>query len=313
MKNNEFKTCYVISFWLGDRRRTVKKNDEDRLYFLKKQIEVLQTFKHNLNKIIFNFNVETEHYHYFPKIFDLIPKSIQGADCEINIRENYGISYGAWSDIFIKYKSKYDYYIFTEDDYFFIENNWDDYLVNKHNSYDDCGYLCMMLREPHSWNGYRKIAGSSVGIASSETLMQIYKKFGKLPSLDKTGINNDNVYEDGHDIQNQFGFAFIEIGKNIYDVRDDYKTLFSKGEPPGFNMHIDVWLFFGWNPKYLNVSAEYFNGQFNYYDCYDLEFQKDYKPTSNSEVLYCYDKKEIYYDEDENGMWIQKKYPENIK
>lgn len=309
MKNNESKTCYVINFWLGDRRRTVSKNDEDRLYFLKKQIEVLQSIRHNLNKIIFTFNIESEHYHYLSDVFKLIPKSIQGADCEINIRENYGISYGAWSDIFTKYKSEYDYYIFTEDDYFFIEHNWDDYLVKKHNSYEDCGYLCMMVREPHSWNGYRKIAGSSVGIASSETLMQIYKKFGKLPSLNKAD-NNDNVYKSGHDIQNQFGFSFLEIGKNIYDIRDDYKIIFSKGEPPGFNEHIDVWLFFNWNSNYLNVSAEYFNGSFSYYDCYDLEFQSHYNMTSKDEALYCYNKEEIYYDEDENGMWIRKKYPQ---
>jgi len=311
MLGNEYKTCYVLSFWLGERRRGVKKYDEDKLYLLRKQIETLQTVSHKLNKIIFSFNIEPEQYKYLNEVFDLIPKSIQGADCEINIRENFGISYAAWSEIFEKYKSKYDYYIFNEDDYFFIEHNWDTYLVNKHNSYDDCGYLCMMLREPHRWNKYRKIAGSSVGIASSETLMQIFKKYGKLPSLSKENPTN-NVYDDGQEIQNQFGFAFLEIGKNIYDVRDDYKIMFSKGEPPEFNKHIDVWLFFNWNERFLNVSAEYFNGLWSYYDCYDLEFLKTYNTTSVNEALYCYQNNEKYYDEDDNGMWIRKKYVNNI-
>ena len=54
-------------------------------------------------KIILNFNVEAEHYKDLPEIFELTPKSIQGAGVEINIRENYGISYGAWSDAFDKY------------------------------------------------------------------------------------------------------------------------------------------------------------------------------------------------------------------
>lgn len=309
MKKNNFRTCYILNFWLGDRRRGVLKYDEDRLYYLKKQIEILQSTLHNLNKIIFSFNIEPEHYHYFSEIFNIIPKSIQGADCEINLRENFGISYGAWSDLFIKYKSNYDYYIFNEDDYFFIENNWDDYLINKHNSYNDCGYLCMVLREPHSWNGFRKIAGSSVGIASTETLMQIYEKHGKLPSISKLDEITD-IYEAGHDVQNKFGFSFLEIGKNIYDVRDDYKILFSKGEPPNFNEHIDVWKFFDWNDKFLNVPAQYFTGSYTYYDCFDLEFLSDYIPTSVDEALYCYNHKEIYYDEDNSGYWIRKKYPQ---
>ena len=301
---SESKTCYVINFWLGERRRGVKKCEEDLLYLLKKQIETLQSVKHSLSKIVFTFNVESEHYRFFSQIFNLIPKSIQGSECEINIRENFGISYGAWSDIFEKYKSEYDYYIFTEDDYFFIENDWDSYLVNKHNSYEDCGYLCMMVREPHSWNGYRKLAGSSVGIASSETLMQIYQKYGRLPSINK---HSDNVYIDGHDIQNKFGFAFLEIGKNVYDIRDDYKIIFSKVAPEGHEL-VDVWLFFNWNQRFLNVSAEYFSGWYSYYDCWDLEFLSHYKPTTVEEALYCYNNKEIYYDEDSEGMWVQKRY-----
>jgi hypothetical protein len=37
------------------------------------------------------------------------------------------------------------------------QDNWDGYLVNKHNSYDDCGYLCMSnLENLTSWNNYQK-------------------------------------------------------------------------------------------------------------------------------------------------------------
>ena len=129
------KVCFVTSFWLGERRMESPIYKEDRLYFLKKQIELLQTKKHNLSKIIFNFNIIPEHYSYISKIISLTPKQIQGTEVEINIRENIGISYGAWSDCFSKYKSDYDYYVFNEDDYFFVQDNWDAYLVDKHNSY----------------------------------------------------------------------------------------------------------------------------------------------------------------------------------
>jgi hypothetical protein len=308
----EFKTCYVISFWLGERRRGVERSKIDPLYLLKKQIEILQTVKHSVNTIILNFNLEVDQYQYIGEIFKLVPKSIQGSDIVINIRENYGISYGAWSDIFEKYKSEYDYYIFSEDDYFFIEDNWDDYLIRKHNSYDDCGYLCMVIREPHSWNDYRKIAGSSVGIASSENLMKVFKQKGRLPSIKKEDHINGDAYTLSQDIQNMFGYAFIELGLNIYDVRDDYRVMFSKGGPPHIQNKIDVWLFFNWNQKYISVSAEYFNETYHYYDCFDLEFLKGYAPTTPSEAKFCFDHKLYYFDEDGSGSWVRRIYPEGV-
>ena len=63
------KICFVTNFWLGERRFEYSEYKKDNLYFLKKQIEVLQTYKHNLTKIIFNFNVTPEHYPYISKYF----------------------------------------------------------------------------------------------------------------------------------------------------------------------------------------------------------------------------------------------------
>ena len=83
IKNN--KVCFITNFWLGERRMESPIYKEDKLYFLKKQIQLLQTKKHNLSKIIFNFNVLPEHYPYISKIIDLTPKQIQGAKVEINI------------------------------------------------------------------------------------------------------------------------------------------------------------------------------------------------------------------------------------
>ena len=48
------KTCYVVTFYLGERRKTVSQQKDDVLFFLKQQIAHLSYFKHNL-KIIKNF------------------------------------------------------------------------------------------------------------------------------------------------------------------------------------------------------------------------------------------------------------------
>ena len=307
------KVCLVNNFWIGGRRFEYSEYQKDNLYFLKKQIECLQTYKHNLTKIIFNFNVIPEHYKYLSEVYSITPKQIQGVEVEINIRENVGISYGAWSDCFKKYKSEYDYYVFNEDDYFFVQHDWDNYLVNKHNSYDDCGYLCMHVAEPDSWNNYKKHAGSSVGIASSETLMKIWNKHKKLPSLSKNLIGDEGNYEGWSNVQINFGFAFLEVGLNVYDVRDDYAVLFQKDLPAWANKpDIKDWIYFQWNPKYLSVTASFFN-PFKYWICIDLEFRETYTPTNYKEAMYCYNKSLPYHDNgvDEEGTftgWVRKTY-----
>ena len=60
--------------------------------------------KHSLSTIVFNFNIRVEDYYLVSEIFKIVPKFIQGSKVEINFRENYGMSYGAWSDIFLKNK-----------------------------------------------------------------------------------------------------------------------------------------------------------------------------------------------------------------
>lgn len=305
----ESKVCFITNFWLGDRRYEFPKYKEDNFYFLKQQIKCLQTYEHNLTKIIFNFNVTPEQYPYISKIFAITPKQIQGAEVEINIRENIGISYGAWNDLFNKYRSEYDYYIFNEDDYFFIQHNWDTYLVNKHNSYEDCGYLCMFVQEPAEWNKFKKHAGSSVGIASSENLTKVCENFGKLASISSF---QEDAYEGWGDVQLDFTFAFLKLGLNIYDVRDNYSIFFQKSVPN--EPDIDCWKYFDKQTNYLSVCPNYFEGENKYWCTFDLEYQPEYKPTSVKEAMYCYNEKVPYHDNgyDENGEftgWIRKQYP----
>lgn len=290
------KVCYIMSFYLGNRRRPCGNYKKDNLYLVKKQVEILSKTKHNLSKIIFNFNVEPEHYPYISQLHALIPRSIQGADVDINIRKNEGISYGAWSDLFLKYKSEFDYYVFNEDDYFFVEDNWDTYLVDKYNSYEDCGYLCMLAREPLKWCGYRKNAGNSVGIASFKALIKIVHKYGELPHP-KSKKEYDN-WEEG---QHQFSFAFLEVGYNIYDVREDYAVLGSWESPKGFKPYCDTWRHHNWNKKYLCVASFMFDpNHTRYYICNNFEMRQNYQLTSHEEAMYCYNNKVDYWDLERN-------------
>jgi|TARA_R110001592_G_scaffold120003_1_gene323771 hypothetical protein len=286
------KICYVVNFYLADRRRSEPEFKDDKLYLVKKQIELLESVNHSLTKIIFNFNVETEHYHYLSKVYEIVPKSIQNASVEISIRENKGYSYGAWSDVFLKYKDKYDYYVFVEDDYMFIEPNWDTYLVNKFESYSDCGYLCMLVREPLEWCGWRKNAGNSIGISSSDVLMRVVNKFGKLPHHELS-----DVYDEAVEGQHRFSFSFLQLGYNLYDVRDDYAILSSWESPDWYKPKCEVWKLHNWNKKYLCVSVRYFGDDKDlYYICDNQEFKKEHRLSTYKEAINCYNNKINYWD-----------------
>ena len=293
----ESKICYITCFWLGDRRKMNSEYVEDKLYYLKQQIYFLEIYKHNLSKIVFNFNIIPEQYHFIPEIFKLTPKQIQGAEVEINLRENYGISYGAFSDIFSKYKTQYDYYVFNEDDYVWTQDNWDKYLVNKYNSYNDCGYLCLLSREPASWFNYQKHAGNSIGIASTPNLLKVFNISGeKLPhpykTLEDFEGDKDKAYKHFEDGQMDFTFNFLKVGLNIYDIRDDYKVIV---EAPN-NANADICIYFNENPTLLNKPIKIINKNYSWFACDDIEFRKNYTLLSPEEALYCYDNK-LGYDE----------------
>jgi len=272
------KTCYVVNFYLGERRFIIEEQKTDRLLYLKMQILNLLSYKHSLSTIIFNFNFREEDLEYIPEIFDLAPKKIQNANVEIHFRKNYGMSYGAWSDAFDRKEDKYDYFIFNEDDYFFVDNGWDQYLIDKFNSFGDCGYLCMKISEPSNWNNYRKHAAHSTGISSNKVLKDVKKKFGLLPH--SQGQDYPSVENEGQINQT---FCMLELGYNIYDIRDDYRVAFRNTQNNDVG---EIDRFHWWNKKdLLNPAMLMRNYAHNWKTRWGGENGKDYKVTTIKEAL----------------------------
>lgn len=236
------KTCLVVACWLGERRKTIEAYTiGDRLTFVKKQIQLLTEYRNSLDKIIFNFNLEEEHFNYIDEINKIVPNKIQNAEIEIIFRENYGMSYGAWSDAFAKSRNDFDYWFFTEDDYFFVQHDWDRYMVNKFEALPNCGYLCCVVRE----GGVKKHAGHSVGISSSKVLNELFDKFNELPHS-KGSDYSSNEYEG----QVNQSHSIVQMGYDIYDIRDDYKVRFVWAATQE-----DTVTYFEWNEEELVVPA----------------------------------------------------------
>jgi len=274
------KTCLIINFWLGNRRRFPLIYDKDKLIFLKQQIIFLEKYKNNVDTIFFNFNVDKEHYELLSKAINITPKKIGNSEIKINIRENYDFSYGAWNEITKKEIENYDYFIFNEDDYVFTQNNWDDYLVKKFNSKDNMGYLGMAVRELHIYPEVKKILGyenyetvresfHSVGITSSDNLKLLFNKKGNL--IEENKSNSYNTEKGRIELtQTRWSAQYYEIGKENFDVRNEYQVDFQLTDRKE-----DIWRLFHWNEEKIMMSLRtVLQPNHTWYMCYDYDYQK---------------------------------------
>jgi hypothetical protein len=260
------KTCYVVNMYFGPRRRTIEDYDKDRLCFLKKQIETLSKYYHNLDRIVFSINFSDDQLNYVNEALNLIPKKIQNANVEVFLRENKGLSYGAFSDNFKRLREEYDYFIFNEDDYFLVENNWDEYLIRKYNQLPDSGYLCAIQRDEDLWNDYKIHAGHCFGIASTESLNKVWDEYNCLPHS-----NDTNDYKVHESVQHEFGYAFIKVGLRVYDIREEYRVAFAlTPRTDGFIDNADIWRWFWWNERDFIIPAIFaFGKSYTWWESYD--------------------------------------------
>ena len=130
------------------------------------------------------------------------------------------MSYGAWSDCFLENKDKYDYFIFNEDDYFFVIDNFDKILVNKFKDKGDAGYLCGIVIENNNI-GQPLHAAHSTGISSNEVLSKVVEKYGELPHSKSNDYGNVEINSQVRQTN-----VMIEMGYKLYDLGDEFKINF---------------------------------------------------------------------------------------
>lgn len=278
-------SCYVIAFYLGDRRRKFPEYEKDRLVYVKEQVLKLSKVKHSLNKIYFVFSVEKDHYDLLNEALKLIPKEIQGAKTEIVIRKNEGFSYGAWDKVMGNLE--HDYYIFNEDDYFFIEDNWDTYMINSFRKKPNCGAFGLFVLPGTVYkNVPEEHFAHSAFCTSKEIISEIQQEYGGF--LYKKGNN----YTEGERNQKTFCVNIIKAGYRLYDIRDDYRLDFAmtkdqhRNTIPEGKFHIQR--FFHWNKKTLMIpDVMVWKHRYSWWEswdgCYQKEFRDQY-PHPNPEV-----------------------------
>ena len=141
-------------------------------------------------------------------------------------RDNIGLSYGCYSDAFLKFKNDYDFFFFIEDDLITAKKDYLKIGLDEWKKTDKCGFVAFIgltkvhkfwwkkagLNKNNSINAY-----SGCGLTSTKVLDNVVNKFGYLPH-NKKGINHEDSIAFGEIALSK---SIIDLGYNLIDIKDE--------------------------------------------------------------------------------------------
>lgn len=224
------RTWYVIAAWGGPRRKSDRRYEADRSYYLRGQVAQLNHLKHDVERVLVmvpECSKETKEFKDYLRYLAELPK------WTVIRRPNAGLSYGSYSDAFASTvgegRDHPDWWIFTEDDYVPVLDNFDREMCDMFRELPRCGYLCgAAWKGPHDQFPFH--AGMSVGISTHEIWLKVFREHGMLPHQ-KSG--------DGYAAMNQVNFArpVIKLGLRIMDVRSKFCVIYYKQSTRAYTFH----------------------------------------------------------------------------
>ena len=188
----------------------------DTINLINYQLEMEDKYPPGINRdiIIVNSDVGSVEGNLF--IESLNQRKIDGGKVISFTRKNVGLSYGAYSDAFLKFKDYYDYFLFIEDDLVTVKKDYLKIAHNKLKETDNCGFVALVglskvksgwwekagLNKTNAFSAY-----SGCGFSSKNILDKIVKKYGFLPHNTKNIDHDDSI-----------AFGEIGISKSIIDL-----------------------------------------------------------------------------------------------
>jgi len=164
--------------------------------------------------IIVNSDVGSSEGNEFIKKLD--KKKISGGEVLTFTRNNIGLSYGAYSDAFLKFRKNYDFFLFIEDDLITAKKDYLKIGMDKWQQVDKCGFVAFigLTKVNQGWwekaelNKTNSISAySACGLSKTNVLNEIVNKFGFLP-------HNRN----GTEHEDSIAYGEIAISKSIIDL-----------------------------------------------------------------------------------------------
>lgn len=170
------KTNLIIAAWGGE--RTNEKPEYLKLTpcgtsnHIAKQITTLNKYVNSLSQVTIVCPPCSDPHLEYSNAIHHLPKHLDnGAKIELLYSDRNVGSYYSWLYATQQYKADFDYYIYIEDDYAFVENDFDSIMVNMYEERRDygCEYLASYVK--HN-------ATITNGIVSSKVLQDKNYIFG---------------------------------------------------------------------------------------------------------------------------------------
>lgn len=192
----------VIACWSGARRGQPYAKS-----YIPDQLEWLARTRHDIVTQVTMVDAHSDCGH--PDHESHLLRAERLGICVIR-RSNRHMSYGAYGDAFYYFgKQPFDYWIFIEDDYVFVSDDFDEALVDMHVEKfpDGNGYLCSMVGDGERW-GRHGIC--STGITTTHAARKAFKWKGR----EWFGRHQDR---------------FTNLFGGLHDTTDRYMTIFYRG------------------------------------------------------------------------------------
>lgn len=234
---------YILAAWSGMRRVNLPRYVEEREVFLRKHIESLENLRHSLTQVTVVVANNPEEPKSYRKYLESIPEKIGTAKVVILERPNVGLSFGAYSEVYGRYRADFDYYLFMEDDYVFTQHDFDTMLWGKLREHEKNAMASFVCEEQTKrWILDRAVKeappGSNMainiekyvpekfvfprvmlGMARTEALKDVWLEFGKLPHAD--GTNHTSCKFEG---QFALPIAFQKLGWRVVDMLPKWRA-----------------------------------------------------------------------------------------
>lgn len=211
------KVNYLVGTWSGQRNKS--KFDDG---ILKRHLEKLDKVRHSLSQISVGHPYNPDERREYTDWIRSLKETTSGIPIKVYDTDNNGRSYGQWSHMFDKCRNKFTHFIFIEDDYVPVKDDFDKILVDlfeRQSKLNKCGFLCGLIFDQSGRYGTamkQKHAAVANGISSNEVLSNVWRNFKMLP-------HDQNGYSDG---QILFSQGFMKTGYTIQEYLDHYRCLY---------------------------------------------------------------------------------------
>lgn len=212
-------SCLIVSVWTGPRRAIDPRAAENPNFYLRTQVEYLSRVPNSLSRIVF-----VENINPWGKGAEPPPLHIAGVPTDYITRPNIGISYGAFSQGWEKYRGQYDTFFFCEDDYVFVHPYWDMIMGEWLQNVPQCGALCGlvctddMTHTPHP--------GIAIWASPNHVLEKIKEGRGGLPFHDSLPDRPVDYFKHEMLGQIELGKAVRDAGYEVHDVTSQFVVPF---------------------------------------------------------------------------------------